>query len=310
MKQKRRRGTRGSALPSVLVALVCLMALAGTGIQADAARQLRVVATTTQVADLVRNVAGTSAHVDGILPGNVDPHEYEPVPGDAEKIAAADLVMENGVGLEDAWMVNLLQSARRRVRVVDTSRGVSLLPGTRENPKGDPHIWFAVPNAAQMVVNIRDAMAIADRPNAATYRANAARYIQQLDALDKYIFQQIATLPRAQRKLVTTHDAFSYYVTRYGLTIVGTVIPSTSTEAQASAQHLAQLVAQIRSAHVKAIFLESSVNPRLEEQIGREAGVRVVYNLYGDTLGPAGSPGETYIKMMRSNTDLIVSSLR
>ncbi len=293
-----------------VVAFVCLVALAGAGMQADAAHQLRIVATTTQVADIARNIAGTYAHVEGILAANVDPHEYEPVPGDAEKIAGADLVLVNGAGMEDAWMVNLLQSARRRVRVVDTSRGVSLLPGTRENPKGDPHIWFAVPNAAQMAVNIRDALALADRPNAATYRANAAQYSQQLDALDKYIFQQIATLPRAQRKLVTTHDAFSYYVTRYGLTLVGTVIPSTSTDAQASAQHLAELVAQIRNAHVKAIFLESSVNPRLEEQVSRDAGVRIVYNLYGDTLGQAGSHADTYITMMRYDTDLIVSSLR
>lgn len=309
MHQGRMR-TQRNVLGSVVVALVCLGALAGAGVQADAAHQLRVVATTTQVADLARNVAGTSAHVEGILAANVDPHEYEAVPGDLQKIAAADLVLENGVGLEDAWMVGLLQSVRRSVRVVDTSRGAALLPGSRETPKGDPHIWHAVPNAAQMVVNIRDALVVADRPNAATYRANATRYIAQLNALDKYIFEQIATLLRAQRRLVTTHDAFSYYATRYGLTIVGAVIPSTSTEAQASAQHLAALIAQIRSEHVKAIFLESSVNPRLGEQIGREAGVRVIYDLYGDTLGPAGSPGETYIKMERHNTDLIVSSLR
>lgn len=294
----------------VVAGLACLIAVAGMGFQADAARPLRIVATTTQVADLARNVAGTAAHVEGILAANVDPHDYEPVPGDLEKIAAADLVLENGVGMEDAWMVHLLQSARRQVRVVDTSRGVSLLPGTKENPKGDPHIWFAVTNAAQMVVNIRDALAFADRPNAESYRANATRYAGELDALDKYIFAQIATLAHAQRRLVTSHDALSYYTTRYGLTLVGTVIPSTSTEAQASAQHLAELVAQIKSQHVKAIFLESSVNPRLSEQIGREAGVRVITNLYGDTLGPAGSPGETYVKMMRYDTDLIVTSLR
>ena len=218
--------------------------------------------------------------------------------------------MENGAGMEDAWMINLLQSVHRRVHVVETSRGVSLLPGSRESPRGDPHIWFAVPNAAQMVANIRDAMAQADPANAAYYRANAAHYVPQLDALDKWIFARMATLPRAQRKIVTSHDAFSYYVTRYGLTLVGAVIPSTNTEAEVSAQHLAQLVALIRSEHVKAIFLETSVNPKVEEQIGQEAGVRVVTDLYGDTLGPAGSDGDTYLKMMRHNTDLIISSLR
>ena len=286
------------------------LALGGTGSTASAARPLRVVATTTQVTDFARIVAGNAAQVVGILPANVDPHDYEAVPGDLQKIASADLLVENGAGMEDAWMINLLQSVHRRVRVVDSSRGVSLLPGSRESPRGDPHIWFAVPNAAQMVANIRDAMAQADPANAAYYRANAARYVPQLDALDKWIFARMATLPRAQRKLVTSHDAFSYYVTRYGLTLVGAVIPSTNTEAEVSAQHLAQLVALIRSEHVKAIFLETSVNPKVEEQIGQEAGVRVVTDLYGDTLGPAGSDGDTYLKMMRHNTDLIISSLR
>lgn len=304
------RSGRFSVLGCLAATLVCLVVYAGTGPRADAGRPLRIVATTTQVADLARNVAGTAARVDGILPANVDPHDYQAVPGDVEKIAAADLILENGVGLEDDWMVGLLRSVRRGVRVVDTSRGAALLPASREAPKGDPYVWFAVPNAAQMVVNIRDALAFADPPHAAYYRANAAQYVRQLDALDKYIFAQIATLPRAQRKLVTSHVAFSYYLTRYKLTLVGAVIPSTSTEAEPSAQHLVRLVAQIRSRRVKAIFVETSVNPRLADQIGRETGVRVVTDMYGDTLGPAGSPADTYIKMMRYDTDLIVSALR
>jgi ABC-type Zn uptake system ZnuABC Zn-binding protein ZnuA len=286
------------------------LALASPGVGAGAPHQLRVVATTTQVADFARTVGGTAVHVEGILPPNVDPHDYEAVPGDLKKIDSADLLLVNGVGMEDGWLPGLFQSAHRRVRVVDTSRGLALHPGTKETPKGDPHIWFAVPNAAQMVVNIRDAFALADPPHAPYYRANAARYVRELDTLDKYIFAKIATLPRAQRKLVTDHDAFGYYIGRYGLTLVGAVVPSTSTDAEASAQHLAELVALIRREHVRAIFLESSVNPKLGQQIGREAGVRVITNLYGDTLGPAGSPGETYIKMMRFDTDLIVSVLR
>ncbi|HLN13569.1 MAG TPA: zinc ABC transporter substrate-binding protein [bacterium] len=310
MKMTRVRSWQRGALAGVTALLVIGLAWAGAGSSASAARPLRVVATTTQVTDFARIVAGNAAQVVGILPANVDPHDYEAVPGDLQKLSSADLLVENGAGMEDAWMVNLLQSVHRRVRVVDTSRGISLLPGSRESPRGDPHIWFAVPNAAQMVANIRDAMAQADPANAAYYRANAARYVPQLDALDKYIFAQIATLPRAERKLVTSHDAFSYYVTRYGLTLVGAVIPSTNTEAEVSAQHLAQLVRVIRSERVKAIFLETSVNPKVEEQIGQEAGVRVVTNLYGDTLGPAGSDGDTYLRMMRHNTDLIVSSLR
>ena len=171
------------------------LALGSGGSTASAARPLRVVATTTQVTDFARIVAGNAAQVVGILPANVDPHDYEAVPGDLQKIASADLLVENGAGMEDAWMINLLQSVHRRVHVVETSRGVSLLPGSRESPRGDPHIWFAVPNAAQMVANIRDAMAQADPANAAYYRANAAHYVPQLDALDKWIFARMATLP-------------------------------------------------------------------------------------------------------------------
>jgi len=310
MKVRVLRAWQRGVLAGLTALLAFGLALGGTGSTASAARPLRVVATTTQVTDFARIVAGNAAQVVGILPANVDPHDYEAVPGDLQKIASADLLVENGAGMEDAWIINLLQSVHRCVHVVDSSRGVSLLPGSRESPRGDPHIWFAVPNAAQMVANIRDAMAQADPANAAYYRANAAHYVSQLDALDKWIFERMATLPRAKRKLVTSHDAFSYYVTRYGLTLVGAVIPSTNTEAEVSAQHLAQLVALIRSEHVKAIFLETSVNPKVEEQIGQEAGVRVVTDLYGDTLGPAGSDGDTYLKMMRHNTDLIISSLR
>ncbi len=273
------------------------------------AHLLRVVATTTQIADLARNVAGTAARVDGILSANVDPHDYEPVPSDLTKIAAADLILENGVGLE-TWMARLVQSKRRGVPVIVASRGVRLRPGSKEEPQGDPHVWFAVPNAAVMVRNIRDALATADAGHAAIFRQNAAGYLPQLDALDTYIFQRIGTIPRAQRKFVTSHDAFQYYVTRYGLTLVGAVIPSGTTEAKPSAQHLAELVRQIRSQRVKAIFTESSVNPKLAQQIAREAGVRVYSTLYADTLGPAGSPGDTYITMMRYDTDLIVAALQ
>lgn len=294
---------------------VCLLlalgiAFTGMGTDATAARPLRVLATTTQVADFARIVAGQTAHVDAILSANVDPHDYEPVPSDVTKITFADVIVENGVGLEDVWMARLLANKGREARVVDTSRGVPLLPGSRESPRGDPHIWFAVPNAARMVTNIRDALVAADPTFADHYRANAARYLEALDALDTYIVQQIGTLPPAQRKLVTSHDVFGYYAARYRLTLVGAIIPSTTTEAQASAQHLAGLVAKIQAQHVKAIFVESSVNPKLARQIAREAGVRVVTSLYGDTLGPPGSDGDTYTKMMRHNTDLIVSSLR
>jgi manganese/iron transport system substrate-binding protein len=308
---RRRRLGRLGALVALMAGVAYLAAFAGAGVQAGAARPLRILATTTQVADLARNVAGTTAVVDGILPANVDPLDYQPGPGDMDKIALADVVLVNGVGMEDAWITKLLlRVPRRHGRVVDASRGVTLLPGTEETPKGDPHIWFAVPNAVQMVANIENAVALLDTLHAEDYQANAAQYIQQLDALDKYIIDRIGTLAPVRRKIVTSHDAFRYYATRYQLTLVGTVIPSASLRVEPSAEHLAELVGQIQSEHVKAIFLENSVDPALAEEIAHEAGVRVITGLYGDTLGPAGSPADTYITMMRYDTDLIVSGLR
>ena len=291
--------------------LVCVTAFAGTGPQADAAHQLRILATTTQVADLARNIAGTTAVVDGILPVHVDPVDYKPGPGDADKIALADVVLANGAGMEDAWLTRLLRKVQRRHgRVVDTGRGVTLLPGNDETPKDDPHIWFSATNALQMVANILDALARVDTLHADAYRANAARYTSQLQALDTYIAEQVDTIAPAQRKLVTSHDAFRYFAARYHLTLVGSVIPSASLRVEPSAEHLARLEAQIQAEHVKVIFLEDSVDPSLAQEVGRETGVRVLAGLYGETLGPAGSPAATYISMMRYDTDLIVSGLR
>lgn len=298
-------------LGGAVAGLVCVAAFTATGPQADAAHQLRILATTTQVADLARNIAGTTAVVDGILPVHIDPVDYKPGPADADKIALADVVLVNGAGMEDAWLTQLLRKVpRRHGRVVDASKGVTLLPGNDETPKDDPHIWFSVPNAAQMATNIENALALVDTLHADAYRANAARYISQLEALDKYIAEQVDTIAPAQRKLVTSHDAFRYYAARYKLTLVGTVIPSASLRVEPSAEHLAELEAAIQSEHVKVIFLENSVDPSLAQEVGRETGVRVLAGLYGETLGPAGSPAATYIAMMRYDTDLIVSGLR
>src|SRR5207253_11006479 len=161
-----------------------------------------------------------------------------------------------------------------------------------------------------MTRNIRDALAQVDPAHADAYKANAETYLGKLSELDKYIFAQVATIPPAQRKMVTNHDAFGYFIDRYGLTFVGSIIPSMSTESQPSAQDVAQLIQKIKAEHVRAIFLESSINPKLAEQIGQDAGVKVVDTLYGDTLGDAGTPGATYEGMMRYNTDTIVSALK
>jgi ABC-type Zn uptake system ZnuABC Zn-binding protein ZnuA len=193
--------------------------------------------------------------------------------------------------------------------VIVTS-GANIRKGDEEEPAGDPHVWLDVTNAMTMTRNIRDTLVKVDPPNADTYKANTDAYLKKLSDLDKYIMDQIATVPADQRKMVTNHDVFGYYIDRYGLTFVGSIIPSMSTEAQPSAQDVADLIKKIKDEKVKAIFLESSINPGLAQQIANDAGVKVVDNLYGDTLGAPGTPGATYEGMMRYNTDRIVEALK
>ena len=274
--------------------------------------KLKVVATTTQVTALAKVVGGDRIELRGILQASVDPHEYEPTADDVKAFANAQVIFINGVGLEK-WLQKTIQNSGATAPVLDTSRGVKVRMAKAADgaAEDDPHIWHAVPNAIIMLNNIRDGLSRADAANAETYKANAAAYEQKLNDLDAYIKAQVATIPAANRKVVANHDAFGYYFERYGLTFVGSVIPSMDTNFQPSAKELADLVNKIKAQNVKAIFSESSVNPQLAQQIAREAGVKVVDGaLYGDTLGPAGSGADTLDGMLKANTDLIVKNLK
>jgi zinc/manganese transport system substrate-binding protein/manganese/iron transport system substrate-binding protein len=196
--------------------------------------------------------------------------------------------------------------------IVDASHGVAVHPGRGgEGGDGDPHIWHDPQNAKLMVANIAAALATADPAGAATFRANLAAYTAQLDTLDHDIRTQLAAL--TNRQLVTDHDAFGYYVDHFGLTLVGSVIPSFDTQAELSPSDVNSLVAEIRATGVKAVFAERSLPPKTAEAIAAEAGVTVVSGedaLYGDSLGPPGSDGDTYLTMEAHNTREIVEHLR
>ncbi|MFT3853766.1 MAG: metal ABC transporter substrate-binding protein [Ilumatobacteraceae bacterium] len=276
------------------------------------ADRLLVVTTTTQVTDFARNVGGDLVDVHPLLKPNVDPHDFEPAAADLVALTDADVIVENGVDLEH-WFEPTVESASPHGAIVDASTGVTIRAGSEDDDhgEGDPHIWQDPTNAKIMATNIADALATADPANAATYRANLAAYSAQLDQLDAEIATQIGSL--TDKKLVTNHDAFAYYVARYGLDFVGSVIPSFDTQAELSPSDVQDLVARIREQGVKAIFTESSLPPKTAEAIAAEAGVKVVAGddgLYGDSLGPAGSDGDTYLKMMRHNTRVIVQNLR
>jgi ABC-type Zn uptake system ZnuABC Zn-binding protein ZnuA len=297
------------ALVAAVVAALLAAGCSGSGGAAgdrDGDRRLRVVATTTQVADLAANVGGDRVRVTGLLKPGIDPHDYEPSPADIDAIAHADLVLENGVGLE-AWLGDTIDGSGFDGPVVDTSQGVRL---RMVGGAPDPHIWQDPGNAERMAANIERGLAAAEPSAAGAFRANLAAYTKDLRALDAEVQRQVDSL--ANRKVVTDHDAFGYYLDRYGLELVGSVIPSFDSSAELSGRDIRDLVAKVRATGVKAIFSETTLPPRAAETIGREAGVKVVTGddaLYGDSLGPPGSDGDTYLKMIRHNTATIVGNL-
>jgi ABC-type Zn uptake system ZnuABC Zn-binding protein ZnuA len=170
----------------------------------------------------------------------------------------------------------------------------------------DPHWWHDPRNVESAVAAIRDRLSTLAPGNASTYKANADAYLAKVKALDTGIEACMRQVPAPERKLVTSHDAFNYFTARYGITVVGAVIPSQSTQAQPSAGEIAKLAAVVRREQVKAVFPESSINPALARTLARETGAKADYVLYGDTLGPEGSPGGTYLKMEAANADAMV----
>lgn len=311
---------RGIATGIAAAATALIGAVGGCGQDETSAAGATVVATTTQVADLARNVAGDRAEVIGILPPNADPHDYEPRPSDAEAIARADLVVKSG-GELDLWADELVESAGGD-RPVDTLLDrVPVTGGGHEHAdehageesdtreEVDPHWWQSPRNAEVAVEAIRDRLIELDAEGRATYEENAEAYLRRLRRLDRGIRNCIRRVPAEQRKLVTTHDALGYYADRYGIEVIGAAVPALTTQAQPSAGETAELVDQIERQGVNAIFPESGLNPRLERAIADETGARVGGELWADTLGPADSTGATYIDAMAANTETMVDGL-
>jgi zinc/manganese transport system substrate-binding protein len=286
---------------AVLAAALAAIALAacGRGSESTSLAATNVAATTTQLGDLARAVAGSRAAVHQMLEPNSDPHAYEPRPSDVKAVTGAAIVLRSG-GDVDGWLGDVLRNAGSDAHTITI---LDDLPGRRGD---DPHWWQDPRNAAIAVQRIRDALIAADPVGKATYTANAGSYLAKLHALDTAIAACMARVPARQRKLVTDHDALGYYADRYAIEVIGTVIPANSTQAQASAGGVARLVQTIRAAGVSTIFPESSVNPKLTRALAREAHAKVGPALYADSLGPARSPGATYLGSLRFNTAALV----
>ncbi|CAN5906007.1 metal ABC transporter substrate-binding protein [soil metagenome] len=274
------------------------------------AQSLDVVATFSILGDFVYAVGGDNVNLTVLVGPDGDTHEYEPVPRDSVALAEAALVFENGLGLEP-WLDDLYEASGSRATRVTASDGVApLTVAEAGESEPDPHIWHSVPNAVQMVENVRAALVAADPAHAEAYNVNAAAYTAELQALDAYVRGRVATLPPERRKLVTSHDTFGYFAREYGFEIVGAVLPSVSTEsADPGAGELAALIEKVRAADVPAVFAENIVNPGLLDQVAKSAGVAVAPTLYTDALGAVGTKGETYLDLERYNVDTITTAL-
>lgn len=302
---------RGGPALAALAGLVALTALipgcAGSG--SGNGNGLDVVATTTQIGDWVGEVGGDAVSVHQILQPNTDPHEYEPRPSDVAATAEAKLVFESGDNL-DEWMDQVVSESGSDATVVDLGAIVpDRLPGEdsgAEASRYDPHWWHDPRNAEAAVGKIERRLAAADPAHKKQFERNASAYLTKLRKLDAGIAACLGSVPRNQRKLVTDHDAFGYFANRYGIEVLGAVIPSQTTQAQPSAKDLSELIALIEREGVKAVFPESSLSPKVAETIAEQTGASADYTLYGDTLGPSGSDGATYLGMEETNADAMV----
>ena len=300
--------TRRTALAAALVAFT---------LPAHAAEPLRVVASFSLLGDLVQQVGGDRVAVTTLVGPGADGHVFQPTPAHARQVGQAQLVVSNGLGYE-GWMPRLLQSTGYKGPQVVTTKGVKPIAGTRghnhdhghkhDHGRHDPHAWQSVPNVITYVKNIADGLCTADAAGCPAYRANAERYTAELKTLDADIRAAWAPIPAAQRKVITSHAAYAYYGQAYGVRFLSP--QGVSTESEASAKGVAQLVRQIRKEGIKALFVENVSDPRLIEQIARETGVKPSGQLYSDSLTPTGGGAPTYVELMRANTARLVNAVR
>ncbi len=300
-------------------ALLCASVLVVLPTPLLAQEKLAVVASFSILGDFVREVGGERVSLTTLVGPDGDAHVYSPTPADAKAMAAARLVITNGLKFE-GWMDRLVKSSASKAPVAEATKGVAILKvegghdhgktdkhGHNHGGQADPHAWQSVRNAKLYVTNIRDALIAADAAGKASYEANATAYLAKLDALDGEVKAAVARIPAASRKLITSHDAFGHFARDYGIAFLAP--RGISTESEASAKDVARLIKQAREQKVGAVFLENITNPRLIEQIAKESGARVGGRLYSDALSGPSGPAGTYIQMIQHNIRAIEKAL-
>ena len=280
--------------------------------------ELRVLATTSILADVVQQVAGEQFQVSVLIPVDTDPHTYEPVPADVQRMNQSQVIFINGLGLEES-IYDLLKSIAGDVPILSLSEGIETVEWNaaqeetdhedHENHEGaDPHVWFDPANVMLWVENAQQALSRIDPGHAELYQNNAQSYLAQLESLDSWIEGQVSKIPARNRKLVTDHMVFNYFALGYGFETIGTVVPGYSSAAEPSPQELANLEDRIRELEVNAIFVGMAVNPRLAERIASDTDIQVV-RLYTGSLSAADGPAGSYLELMRYDVNAIVKAL-
>lgn len=293
-------------------ALLILLAL-GTAAHA-AAQEVKAVATFSIAADMVERVAGDRVTLTTLVTPDADAHVFEPTPAHARALGQARIVFLNGLGFEP-WLDRLMKSTGSRATRVRLTAGVkarAFSAGDHDEHDGhhhaaDPHAWQDVRNALIYVRNTANALVTADPANSAFYKANAAAYATELRALDAEIRAALAKVPKRQRRVITSHDAFGYFAEAYDVEFIAPL--GLSTDAQASAKGVARLIEQIKREKITAVFVENITDPRLIEQIARETGAKVGGKLYSDALSTKAGPAPTYVAMMRHNVRLLTAAM-
>lgn len=300
----------------IVLLLAFLLCITSTGYAEQ--QKLSVVASTTQIADFARQVAGDRVVVKSILAPGADPHTYSPTPMDVQLVLQADLCLNNGLHLEGKnWMATLAKDAGKPL--ITTTKGIKPLTISEEGEAiADPHAWFSPKNVAVYVNNITMGLSQIDPEGKAEFEARAKLFLQQLRVLDGWIREQINQIPTQRRILVTTHDAFNYFCTEYKLNAnnnflsIAPVGWSTGAEVGGgmTPDRRRKVVQSIKASGAPALFVETTINPKQIREIAKETGVVIGGELYSDSMGEEGTAGETYIGMMRENVILIVNALK
>ena len=285
----------------ILTSILCL-----TTLISFSQEKIKVVSSASIFQDMAKNICGDKITSMSIVPIGRDPHTYTPKPSDVELVSSADLILINGLTFE-GWITELIENSGTKAKIILITEGVEPIISQKYHNASDPHAWMDAINGVKYVYNISAGLASIDPDNALFYADNGVKYNAEIKNAHNYIKNQIATIPIEQRILITSHDAFQYYGRAYDITL--NAIMGISTESEAQSKDVQRVINIIKEKKVPAVFIESTINPKMLQQIANDTGVKIGGELYADSLGDEDSEASTYLKLLTHNTDVIVNAL-